>query len=123
MSATIIDNTGQQSLADAVNEMGSFAELVELDYQERSEYAGFGYLGERYRFLNETDPELLAQLSREDRFDIALEADMKVFSALSEAGYSREKAFEWMNSKLGRWFADAYFGSAGEDEKATVQLF
>ena len=68
-------------------------------------WLGFGYLGGRSTALTSTDPEAPAQ-------PLVVEAtDQRVIDFANEHGWTYEDQFAWCNSRPGRHFADAMFGS------------
>ena len=69
-----------------------------LSGYDDSRWLGFGYLGARRNELSE----------RPERVRLA---DLIVVKVANEQGWDRETLFHWANSKLGRWFGDAVFGS------------
>lgn len=64
---------------------------------DREEWLGFGYLGERRSALGE-------------EIDVSL-GDYVVIGHANENGWSEDDLFEWLNSKLGRWFGEQAFRS------------
>jgi hypothetical protein len=57
---------------------------------------GFGYLGDRKR--TQASKALIAK------------ADARLLQEANAAGWTHEQFFTWLNSKYGRWYADAWFG-------------
>ena len=67
-------------------------------------FLGWGYLGDRGRFLEDTDPESTIGL------DPIIEADDAILEVTRDMGWTYDDLFTWANSKDGRWFADMAFG-------------
>lgn len=68
-------------------------------------WGGFGYLGMRRSRLESTDPEAPPEPER------VAETDAAILNLATERGWDYERLFEWADSKNGRWFADAMFGT------------
>jgi hypothetical protein len=77
-------------------------EDIEAAYQNDG-WLGFGYLGGR-----QSAREAIA--SGEWTIDNIAEADALALRIANEKGWTAERFFEWMNAKLGRWFADVMLG-------------
>ncbi len=76
-------------------------------------WLGWGYLGERKRFLDETDPDTLAgSMTPADRVAYIAKLDAQVLTYAAGQRWSAEKLFRWANSRTGRHFADWMFGSS-----------
>lgn len=102
-------------LDEAINKAGSFEELFD-EFMARDEFSGFGYLGERQRFRTTTDEDQLRQCSKEDREELVQQADLQVYVAMKIQDYDAKQAFEWLNGKDGRYYADSYFGTFGKPQ-------
>lgn len=83
---------------------------IEAGYRNE-EWEGFGYLGERRNQVAEGRS--------------VEEADAKVLADANALGLTEGQLFEWMNSKLGRWFGDCMFGNQGQhaDRYAPSAMF
>lgn len=68
-------------------------------------WGGFGYLGERRNRLESTDPEAPPQPERVAATDAA------ILDVATARGWDYEQLFEWADSKNGRRFADAIYGT------------
>lgn len=79
------------------------------DMTEDSRWNGFGYLGEREGVGRQRDPEVLES------------ADKQLLDRMNYLGYSYEQAFEWMNSKKGRYYGDAAFGSSLNPDESDAE--
>ena len=79
----------------------------------RDDYLGYGYPAEREVFLSEDDPECLLEVSEADRRKMVAAADARIVAEAAAASWTDQQLFEWLNSKLGRWFADIAFHSGG----------
>lgn len=68
-------------------------------------FLGWGYLGDRGRFLRDPDPGSAITL------DLIVEADEAILEVVRDMGWTYDDLFAWANSKDGRWFADMAFGA------------
>lgn len=80
---------------------------ADLDaFEQHDEWLGYGYIGARKNAIE-------AAMSEEPGFTaerIAVADEMVLFHA-NRLGWSRERFFEWANSKAGRWTGDVLLGS------------
>jgi len=69
----------------------------------RDEWMGFGYLGGR-------------QIEIEaGRTDLVAKADAMILEVANNAGLTADQLFNrWANQKVGRWYADSWFGCNGK---------
>ena len=67
------------------------------DFRARDDYEGFGYIGERNRWLPRSP-------------DLVRWADDAILTVARNRGWDADRLFQWANSKHGRWFADEAFG-------------
>jgi len=85
-------------------------ELTQADIlagYERNEWGGWGYLGER-RYCS-TSPA------------IGL-ADGAILDVANSKGWDADQLFQFLNSKIGRWFADMTIGSHLTDVEAIAKI-
>ena len=69
----------------------------------RDEWLGFGYLGGRRIALEE------------GRTDLVARADAMALENANRAGWNADQLFNsWANQKVGRWYADSWFGCNGK---------
>jgi hypothetical protein len=64
-------------------------------------WEGFGYLGGRNIALTSTDPEAPALPA------VVAVVDDYLITETTVRGWTEQELFDWANSRLGRWFADA----------------
>ena len=83
--------------------MLTIADITKATNDER--WLGFGYLGERSHKLNSTDPEVPADPT------LVEATDQRVIDHANAEGWTYEDLFAWANSRSGRYFGDAMFGS------------
>jgi hypothetical protein len=80
---------------------------IEAMYNNEN-WLGFGYLGERRNLLTTDDSEAAPLRERQ----LLVEAtDQRLLDHANDNGWTCDELFTWANSKLGRWFGDAMFGS------------
>lgn len=85
-----------------------FAPDTFASYASRSEWLGWGYIGERRAALEMIESRELAGLYR----DRVIRADRMALQYAADAGWTDADLFEWANSKAGRWFAELAFAGA-----------
>ena len=82
--------------------------------EDRADYNGWGYLGERTRYAAEYADSMGAELEAIDH------ADQIVLAFAAENGWDAETLFHWVNSRPGRHFGDLAFGGYAADEIAPL---
>lgn len=73
-------------------------------FETNDEWLGFGYIGGRINALDGSDPESPSIP------ETVAQVDALVLAQAATLGWTDAQLFEWANSRLGRWFADAMFG-------------
>lgn len=82
--------------------------VEDLDRAAQSDlWNGWGYLGERLRAQQETDPECRIAP------DVVARADRFAVDRANELGWGFAELLAWCDSKYGRWYADTAYGSMG----------
>jgi hypothetical protein len=70
------------------------------------DWAGFGYLGDRKRALDNSDPQAPAQPEK------VAEMDRQVLAEANRKGMTYAELFAWANSKTGRWFGECFLSGS-----------
>lgn len=86
---------------------------ADLDQMTTNEnWGGFGYLGGRQNALDEGRTELVAK------------ADAMVLGAANELEMTAIQLFnQWANLKVGRWYADCWFGADGQHAEGYLPYY
>jgi hypothetical protein len=86
---------------------------IEAGYENES-WLGFGYLGDRRNAAE-------AVRSGEWEYANITLADDAALKEANRKHWSAARFFDWLNSKNGRWYADATIGSDPEDFDAIAR--
>ena len=76
-------------------------------------FGGFGYIGARQTMINgpHNDPE---GPTKAEAHALVAKADAMALEAANKLGWTPIEMFDkWANLKIGRWYADAWFGCDG----------
>lgn len=92
--------------------------VEDLDRAAQSDYwNGWGYLGERLRARDESDPECRIDPS------VVARVDQFAIQVANEQGWGFPELLAWCDSKYGRWYADTAYPHATDRDLRVARQY
>lgn len=100
----------------------AFEEAME-NFQHHDDYGGYGYIGERERFVQRMLTPEVDSDDPDTMMERLMEADRMIMDTMQQNAWDMEILFQFANSKHGRHFADDMLHARGQHGQRILEKF